>query len=222
MHPPRGDSRTRYLSSPRAIRTNGRIRQLSRYIPPTLRASSSLSIASPPPRRRFLLILFLVLLPLPLSRPLSRPRLCSPCIRSRRKCTPASATRSGFSFHAQWQSPFDADFRLTRFIRSPHYTPFPAPLFLPRPHRRYWRTSRTLEKIITYKFYAGEVDAFERPHVSLHSTLSSPLLFALFFYLFFFRICSRRTQRIVHRIGVISRRETTDFPTDDCLQPRQC
>lgn len=137
---------TRYLSSPRAIRTNGRIRQLSRYIPPTLRASSSLSIASPPPRRRFLLILFLVLLPLPLSRPLSRPRLCSPCIRSRRKCTPASATRSGFSFHAQWQSPFDADFRLTRFIRSPHYTPFPAPLFLPRPHRRYWRTSRTLEK----------------------------------------------------------------------------
>lgn len=45
LHPPRGDSRTRYLSSPRAIRTNGRIRQLSRYIPPTLRASSSLSIA---------------------------------------------------------------------------------------------------------------------------------------------------------------------------------
>lgn len=146
LHPPRGDSRTRYLSSPRAIRTNGRIRQLSRYIPPTLRASSSLSIASPPPRRRFLLILVLLPLPLPLSRPLSRPRLCSPCIRSRRKCTPASATRSGFSFHAQWQSPFDADFRLTRFIRSPHYTPFPAPLFLPRPHRRYWRTSRTLEK----------------------------------------------------------------------------
>lgn len=30
----RRDSRTRYLSSPRAIRTNGRIRQLSRYTPP--------------------------------------------------------------------------------------------------------------------------------------------------------------------------------------------
>lgn len=40
---------TVHLSSPRAIRTNGRIRQLSRYTPPTPRTSFSLSIASPPP-----------------------------------------------------------------------------------------------------------------------------------------------------------------------------
>lgn len=40
LHPPRGDSRTRYLSSPRAIRTNGRIRQLSRYIPQPLASLS--------------------------------------------------------------------------------------------------------------------------------------------------------------------------------------
>lgn len=65
--------------------------------------------------------LFLVLLP----HALSRSPLFAVCIRSRRKCTPASATRSGFSFHAQWQSPFDADSRLTRLIRSPHYAPHP-------------------------------------------------------------------------------------------------
>lgn len=36
---PSGDSHTRYLSSPRAIRTNGRIRQLSRYISETVASS---------------------------------------------------------------------------------------------------------------------------------------------------------------------------------------
>lgn len=47
----RRDSRTRYLSSPRAIRTNGRIRQLSRYKPPSThlaRVPLALHLASRP------------------------------------------------------------------------------------------------------------------------------------------------------------------------------
>lgn len=132
LRTPHGDSRTRYLSSPRAIRTNGRIRQLSRYIfqplaplspslslslfyppvspPPATIASTSFSIRDPTAggsSSSFSLALYLGL-------------RRSPYIRSRRKCTPVSATRSGFSFHAQWQSPFDADSRLTRLIRSSH------------------------------------------------------------------------------------------------------
>lgn len=155
-----------------------------------------------PPRRSPSAILPLVALPRPsLSPSISVGFRCSPWIRSRRKCTPASATRSGFSFHAQWQSPFDVDSRLTRLIRSPYYVPF---LPLQRSsratslssHLRRRQTGRVRrEKIITYKFYASEVDAFERPCVSLASPLFSFLFFLFIICAYYCR--ARSKQRIV-------------------------
>lgn len=79
-------------------------------------------------------------------------------------------------------------------------------------------------KIITYKFYVAEVDAFERPRAFRSTRLSLPLP-SLLSYLYFFLLNFSHllpANRALFTIGVISGREATDFPTDDCLRPRQC
>lgn len=87
----------------------------------------------------------------------------------------AVAVRRGFSLdEAHSQSP----------LRTPPAAIHPR---RPTPHLTFDAGERAVRsrKIITYKFYAGEVDAFERPRAPLRSLLSL-LFFPLLLFLFIF------------------------------------